>query len=296
MSINTPLATETRGMLLGLFGVTAFSLTLPATRAAVESLNPLFVGMGRAVVASLLAAIYLAAGRHRLPTKSEFKSLIIVALGVVIGFPILTALAMRHVDASHGGVMLGVLPLATAAAGFVFSRERPSLGFWAMAILGSTLVVAFSLLKGDGSLRLADAALLAAVVSASIGYAVGANLSQSLGGLQVISWALVMSAPFLIVPAILYAPNTIHLSISAWLGFAYVSLISQFLGFLPWYRGLALGGIAQVGQTQLLQPFFTIAAASLLLNEAVDEMTVAFVIVVFAVVAIGRRMNIAQRF
>lgn len=295
MSINTPLATETRGMLLGLFGVAAFSLTLPATRAAVESFSPLFVGMGRAVVASLLAAIYLAAGRHRLPTNSEFKSLIMVALGVVIGFPILTALAMRHVDASHGGVMLGVLPLATAAAGFVFSRERPSLGFWAMAILGSTLVVAFSLLKGDGSLRLADAALLAAVVSASIGYAVGANLSQSLGGLQVISWALVMSAPFLIVPAVFYAPNTIHLSISAWLGFAYVSLVSQFLGFLPWYRGLALGGIARVGQTQLLQPFFTIAAASLLLNEAVDGMTVAFVIVVFAVVAIGRRMNIAQR-
>lgn len=167
MPTNTPMAGEAKGMLLGLLGVAAFSLTLPATRAAVEALSPFFVGMGRAVVASLLAAIYLAAGRHRLPTKSEFKSLIIVALGVVVGFPILTALAMRYVDASHGGIMLGILPLATAAAGFVFSRERPSVGFWAMALLGSALVVMFSLLKGGGSLHLADLALLAAVASAS---------------------------------------------------------------------------------------------------------------------------------
>lgn len=295
MPTNTPMAGETKGMLLGLLGVAAFSLTLPATRAAVEALSPFFVGIGRAVVASLLAAIYLAAGRHRLPTKSEFKSLIIVALGVVVGFPILTALAMRYVDASHGGIMLGILPLATAAAGFFFSRERPSVGFWAMALLGSVLVVMFSLLKGRGSLHLADLALLAAVASASIGYAVGARLTRSLGGLQVISWALIISAPFLIVPAILYAPNTVHLPLSAWLGFVYVSIVSQFLGFLPWYRGLALGGIARVGQTQLLQPFFTIAAASLLLSEAVDEVTMAFAIVVFAVVAIGRRLNIAHK-
>jgi drug/metabolite transporter (DMT)-like permease len=295
MSINTPMTAETKGMLLGLLGVAAFSLTLPATRAAVESLNPFFVGIGRAVVASLLAAIYLAAGRHRLPTKNELKSLVVVALGVVVGFPILSALAMRTVDASHGGVMLGVLPLATAAAGFVFSRERPSRGFWVMAILGSTLVVAFSLLKGHGSLRLADAALLAAVVCAAIGYAVGARLTQSLGGLQVISWALVISAPFLIAPALFYAPNTVHLSTSVWLGFIYVSLVSQFLGFLPWYRGLALGGIARVGQTQLLQPFFTMAAASLLLREVVDEVTVVFAVIVVGVVAIGRRLNIAQK-
>lgn len=295
MSKNTPLAVETRGMLLGLFGVVAFSLTLPATRAAVESLSPLFVGMGRGVVASLLAATYLATGKHRLPTKNELKSLIVVALGVVIGFPILTALAMRYVDASHGGVMLGILPLATAAAGFVFSKERPSLSFWTMAFLGSMLVVAFSLLKGGGSLHLADLALLAAVVSASIGYAEGARLTRLLGGLQVISWALVISAPFLIVPAILYAPNTVYLPASSWLGFIYVSLVSQFLGFLPWYRGLALGGIARVGQTQLLQPFFTIAAASVLLGEAVDAVTLAFAVVVFGVVAIGRRLSIALK-
>ena len=286
---------ETKGMLLGVVAVAAFSLTLPATRAAIESFNPLFVGIGRGVVASLLAATYLVAGRHRLPTRNELKSIIIVALGVVAGFPILTAFAMRYVDASHGSIMLGIQPLATAAAGFVFAGERPSFGFWAMAFLGTTLVVAFSLLKGGGTLQLADLALIAAVASSSIGHAKGANLTRLLGSLQVISWALVISAPFLIVPAILYAPNTVHLSVSSWLGFIYVSLVSQFLGFLPWYRGLALGGIARVGQTRLLQPFFTIAAASVLLGEAVDAVTLSFAVIVFGVVAIGMRLNIAQK-
>jgi drug/metabolite transporter (DMT)-like permease len=286
---------ETKGMLLGLLGVAAFSLTLPATRAAVGSLNPLFVGMGRAVIASLLAVIYLAAGRQRLPTRGEFKALFAVALGVVLGFPIFSSLAMRHVDASHGGVMLGILPLATAATGFIFSRERPSSGFWLMACLGSALVIAFSVFKGGGTLQLADLSLLAAVVSAAIGYAIGARLTQTMGGLQVISWALVMSAPFLVVPMILYAPITAHVTRGAWIGFAYVSLVSQFLGFLPWFKGLSLGGVARVGQTQLLQPFFTIAAASLLLGEAVDAATVAFAVAVFGVVAIGRQLKISRK-
>jgi drug/metabolite transporter (DMT)-like permease len=157
------------------------------------------------------------------------------------------------------------------------------------------MVVAFSLLRSRGALSLADLALFGAVASASIGYAEGARLSRSLGGLQVISWALVLSAPFLIIPAALCAPQSINLSSSAWLGFFYVSFISQFLGFLPWYQGLALGGIARVGQTQLLQPFFTIAAASVLLGESVDGVTVTFALSVFGVVAIGRKMSIGNK-
>lgn len=294
MATGTALHAETKGMLLGLLGVAAFSLTLPATRAAVASLDPLFVGLGRAVVAALLAATYLVAGRHRLPTRDEFKALFVVALGVVIGFPVFSALAMRQVDASHGGVMLGILPLATAAAGFVFSLERPSSGFWLMALVGSALVVAFSVLEGGGALQPADLSLLAVVASASVGYAVGARLTQTLGGLQVISWALVLSAPLLVVPAAVYAPVAGDVARDAWIGFAYVSLVSQFLGFLPWFMGLSLGGVARVGQTQLLQPFFTIAAASLLLGERVDAATLAFAVAVFAVVAIGRRMNVAR--
>ncbi|MEK7737639.1 MAG: DMT family transporter, partial [Pseudomonadota bacterium] len=242
MSGKTALTPETRGLLLGLIGVMAFSLTLPATRAAVAALHPVFVGSGRAVVAACIAALVLLAGKHRLPTRLEMRSLAVVAAGVVVGFPTLTALAMRQVDASHGGIMLGILPLGTAVAGVIFSHERPSLRFWLMALLGSALVVSFSLLKGGGSFQPGDLALLGAVVSASIGYAVGARLAASLGGLGVISWALVFSAPFLLIPTIVYAPRTLDLPLSAWAGFAYVSIVSQYIGFLPWYRGLALGG------------------------------------------------------
>lgn len=285
---------ETRGLLLGLVGVAAFSLTLPATRAAVAALGPVFVGTGRAVIAALLGGAFLAAGRHRLPTRAELQALAVVAAGVVVGFPLFTALAMRWVDASHGGVMLGVLPLGTAAAGVVFSRERPSAGFWLAALAGSALVIAFSLAKGAGSLHWADLALLAAVASASVGYAEGARLARSLGSLQVISWALVISAPVLLVPALVSAPATLALPLTAWIGFAYVSLVSQYLGFLPWYRGLALGGIARVGQTQLLQPFFTIAAAALLLGETIDATSLTFALLVFAVVVLGRRSRVER--
>ncbi len=285
---------ETRGLLLGLLGVAAFSLTLPATRAAVAALDPVFVGTGRAVIAAALGAAFLAAGRHRLPTRAELKSLVVVAAGVVVGFPVFTALAMRWVDASHGGVMLGVLPLGTAVAGVVFSHERPSPAFWAAALAGSALVIGFSLAKGAGSMHWADLALLAAVASASIGYAEGARLAKSLGSLQVISWALVISAPLLAVPALAFAPSTLALPPAAWAGFAYVSLVSQYLGFLPWYRGLALGGIARVGQTQLLQPFFTIAAAAALLGEPIALTTTAFARLVFAVVARGRRARVER--
>jgi drug/metabolite transporter (DMT)-like permease len=285
---------ESRGMLLGLIGVIAFSLTLPATRAAVASLDPLFVSSGRAVVAALLAAIFLWLGKHRKPTKAEFKSLLIVASGVVFGFPFFTAWAMRYTSASHGGVVLGILPLATAAAGAIFSRERPSKAFWFAAVTGSALVVSFSLMRSHGALQLTDLALVAAVIFAAVGYAVGAQLAKTLGGLQVISWALVVALPFTFVPAILTAPASFVLPGSVWIGFIYASVVSQYLGFLPWYRGLALGGTARVGQTQLLQPFFTLFAAALLLHETVDAITIGFALLVFVVVAFGRKLSVAQ--
>ncbi len=294
MMPNVVDAKASRGMLLGLVGVMAFSLTLPATRAAVASLDPLFVSSGRAVVAAILAALFLWLGAHRKPTKTEFKSLLIVALGVVFGFPFFTAWAMRYTSASHGGVVLGILPLATAAAGAIFSRERPSKAFWLMATVGSALVVLFSLTRSRGAIELADLALVAAVIFAACGYAVGAQLAKTLGGLQVISWALVIALPFTLVPAILTAPAHFVLPASVWMGFAYAAVVSQYLGFLPWYKGLALGGTARVGQTQLLQPFFTLFAAALLLGEKIDAMTLSFAVLVFVVVAFARKLSVAQ--
>lgn len=282
-------------MLLGLLGVIAFSLTLPATRVAVGALHPLFISSGRVVVAAVLAGIFLAAGRHRRPTRAEFKSLVAVALCVAAGFPILTAVAMQYVDASHGGVMLGILPLSTAAAGFAFAHERPSRRFWLMALCGSVVVVAFSLLKSGGAPHIADLALIGAVIITSMGYAIGARLTRALGGLQVISWALVLIAPLMVIPALMTAPDFSMVPTRAWMAFAYVAAISQFLGFLPWYQGLSLGGVAKVGQTQLLQPFFTFAAASIFLGETIDLVTIVFALLVVGIVAAGRGAAVVRR-
>ena len=295
MQTKSQISNETKGMLLGLLGVIAFSLTLPATRAAVEFLHPLFISSGRVVVAAILAGIYLLVGRHRRPTREELKSLVAVAVCVAAGFPILTAVAMQYVDASHGGVMLGILPLSTAAAGFAFAHERPSRRFWLLGLCGSAVVVAFSLLKSGGAPHIADLALIGAVIITAMGYAIGARLTRTLGGLQVISWALVLIAPLMIAPAILTMPDFALVPTRAWVAFAYVAAISQFLGFLPWYQGLSLGGVAKVGQTQLLQPFFTFAAAAWLLGETIDLMTIMFALTIVAIVAAGRGSAVVRR-
>lgn len=290
-----PLRSGGNGLLLGFIAVFSFSLTLPATRFAVAGLDPTFVGLGRAVFAALLAAPVLLISRQRFPSRREIKGLVGVAAGVVIGFPLLSAWAMHYVDASHGAVMLGVLPLATAVAGAILARERPSTGFWAFALLGAVLVSGFSVIKGEGDVRFADLALVGAVVAAAVGYTQGARLARTLGEWQVISWALVFTAPFLVVPVLLTAPaNGAEVTLSAWLGFAYVCVVSQYVGFFPWYRALARGGIARISQLQLLQPFLTIAASAIALNERIDVVTILFAVLVASAVAIGRAMPVRR--
>lgn len=295
LSGATTLDAEGRGLVLGLLGVLAFSLTLPATRAAVTAFDPWFVGVARCVVAAVPAGLYLLLGRHRLPTRAEFFKLLAVSACVAVLFPALSALAMVQVGASQGSVTLGLLPLATAVAGTLLARERPSRGFWVLAVLGSGLVALFSLLRGGGALQVADLILLASVVVSAVGYALGAMLAGALGGLAVISWALVLAAPWVLLPAVFLFPDPLPLLSPAWVGLAYVCLISQFLGFLPWYRALALGGIARVGQVQLLQPFFTIAAAWGLLGEAIDLLTLGFALAILAVVVAGKRFSTVRR-
>jgi len=274
---------------LGLIGVVAFSVTLPATRVAVAALDPVFVGLGRAVVASVLAAIVLAVTRTPLPRPSLLPRLAVVAGGVVIGFPLLSAWAMRYVPASHGAVVVGLLPLATAGAGAWLAHERPSRRFWRWAFAGSAVVVAFALHQGAGTLHVADLLLVGAVIAAAIGYAEGARLTRELGGWQVISWTLVLCAPLLVVPAWRALGDVAGVPPQAWLGFAYVSLVSMYLGFFAWYKGLSLGGIAAVGQLQLLQPFLTIAFSALLLGERIDTATLVAAALVIASIALGRR-------
>ncbi len=286
---------EAKGLAWGFAGVALFSLTLPATRAAVAHLDPVFVALGRALLAAACAVAVLAITRTRRPTPAEWRLLALSAAGVVFGFPLFTTWAMRHVPASHGAVVLAVLPLATAAAGAIVARERPSPGFWIVGVAGSLVVLAFALREGGGGVAAADLALLAAVVSAALGYALGARAAATMGGWQAISWSLVLCIPVLAPLVLLNLPATPRdVPAGAWAGFLYVALVSQYLGFFAWYRGLALGGIARVGQMQLLQPFLTIAASALLVAEALRADVLGFACVVVALVALGRRMPVRR--
>jgi drug/metabolite transporter (DMT)-like permease len=282
-------------MLLGLVGVAIFSLTLPFTRLAVAELDPVLVALGRAVVAAAASALLLWYVKAPRPTPRQWRALAITAAGVVVGFPVFSSIAMRYVPASHGAIVIGILPLATALVGALRFGERPSTGFWVAACGGSVLVVAYALMRGGGELHLADLALFAAVLAAAMGYAEGARLSQAMGGQQVISWALLLSMP-LLLPATLWLAwrHGLQASPQAWFGFAYVSLFSMFIGFFFWYKGLALGGIARVGQVQLLQPFLTLLGASLILGETLDAATLGFALAVVLVVATGRHMAVRR--
>jgi drug/metabolite transporter (DMT)-like permease len=286
---------ENKGMLLGFIAVCAFGLTLPATRLATTYFDPIFIGLGRASLAAIVAATLLLIFKVKIPTKPQLAKLALVAAGVVIGFPVLTSVAMQTLPASHGGVLLGVLPLATTTVAVVVAHERPSLGFWLVGLIGSGLVVTFALVEGGGGIQLADLILLGAIFAAAVGYAVGATLVKELGGWQVICWALVLVLPLNIVPAINAAPAELAtVPMQGWLCFLYLALVSQLCGFFIWYKGLDLGGIARVSQVQLLQPFITLFAAVILLGESISIMTVTFVLLVVATVWLGKKMPIAK--
>lgn len=286
---------ESRGMWLGLIGVAIFSLTLPFTRIAVAELNPAFVAFGRAVVAGVCALALLAWIKAPRPTRQQLRGLIITALGVVVGFPLFSSIAMRYVPAAHGAVVVGLLPLATALFAALRFGERPSKGFWLAALAGSGIVIAFALREGGGSFHLADFALFAAVVTAAMGYAEGGRLAQTMGGQNVIAWALVVALPVMLPVSVwLGWQYGVSASSPAWLAFAYVSLFSMFIGFFFWYKGLALGGIARVGQVQLLQPFMSLLGAAVIAHEALDASNMLFALAVIVVVAIGRRMAVRR--
>ncbi len=280
---------ETKGLAWGMLGVLAFSLTLPATRAAVPALGSTVVGLGRALVAASLAGLLLLALRERPPARRHWPGLAVVALGVVVGFPLCSALALRAVPAVHGAVVVGLLPTATAVMAVLRAGERPPRVFWLACLAGTAAVLAFAAAEGAGRPRAADLLLLAAVALGALGYAEGGRLARELGGWRVISWALLLAAPFLAAPvALAIAARGLDAGPGAWLGFAYLSVVSMFLGFFAWYRGLALGGVARVGQVQLLQPVLTLGWGALLLGERVGARTVLAALLVVACVGLTR--------
>lgn len=280
----------TSGLINGLIGVIIFSASLPATRVAVAGFDPLFLTAARATIAGLLGAALLLVFREKRPERTDLVSLTIVSLGVVIGFPLLTALALQYITSAHSLVFIGLLPLATAIFGLLRGGERPRPAFWLFSILGSLLVGAFALRDGINASPVGDLLMVAAIVVCGLGYAEGAILSRRLGGWQVISWALVLSLPVMAALALATLPPTFaNIGRDAWAGLAYVSLFSMLIGFIFWYRGLAQGGIAAVGQLQLLQPFFGLALAATLLGEAVSPAMLIVTVGVVACVAGARK-------
>ena len=291
---------------LGGLGVALFAFSLPATRMAVGSpaapeLAPLYVAMGRAVIAGLLAGVWLIWRRTPLPPRRLWLSIASVASGVVFGFPVLMTLALRQVDAVHASLMLGLLPLTTAAIGALLARQRPSKAFWFWAAAGSVLVCAYALRQaqvlhpGMHGLHLqpADVMLMLAMLAGGWGYAQGARLTGHLPAEQVISWAVVGSLP-LTLPATLWLWPQHAVAASAWGAMAYLGVISMWLGFFAWYRALALGGTVRISQIQLLQPFLSMLAATALLGEHLDSTTLLFAAAVMATVLAGRRARVHQ--
>ncbi|WP_021024855.1 DMT family transporter [Comamonas sp. B-9] len=262
---------STGGWLNGLVGVAIFAGSLPATRVAVADLNPSFLTCARAVVAALLGGVFLLAQRARRPAAGDVPSLAIAALGVVVGFPLLTALALQRMTSAYSIVFIGLLPLSTAIFAVLRGSERPQGPFWVFSLMGAAAVAGYAALGGGQGSLSGDLLMLAAVLVCGMGYAEGARLSRKLGGWQVISWALVLALPLMLPLALWLAPASLaHVSSATWLSFVYVAVFSQLIGFVFWYRGLAQGGIAAVGQLQLLQPFMGLALAAVLLHEQVS--------------------------
>ncbi|KRP82927.1 DMT family transporter [Pseudomonas lactis] len=289
MERTSPLGTldnSTQGWINGFIGVVIFSGSLPATRLAVMEFDPVFLTMIRATLAALLGLCLLGVFKEKRPTRQQWAPLVIVAIGVVIGFPLLTALALQYVTSAHSIVFIGLLPLATAVFGVLRGGERPRLVFWLFSILGSLLVMGYAVAQGLSAAPAGDVLMLLAVLVCGLGYAEGARLSRSLGGWQVICWALVVSLPVVAPLSLVLAPATLSgISLPAWLSLGYVALFSMLIGFVFWYRGLAQGGIAAVGQLQLLQPFFGLALAAGLLHEQVSLGMVLVTVAVIGCVA-----------
>jgi drug/metabolite transporter (DMT)-like permease len=278
-----------QGWASGFSGVLIFSGSLPATRVAVATFDPVFLTLARAAIAGVAATLILAAMRQPRPARSDHIALLVVALGVVIGFPLLTALALRHVSSAHATVFVGLLPMATAIFGVLRGGERPRRAFWAFSLAGSLIVAGFAMGQGIQASATDDLLMLIAVIVCGLGYAEGAHLSRRMGGWQVICWVLALSLPLMLPLSLWALPD--NLGSATWpalLSLGYVSLFSMLIGFIFWYRGLALGGIAAVSQLQLLQPFFGLGLAAVLLGEHVSPMMIVSALAVVLCVAGAR--------
>jgi drug/metabolite transporter (DMT)-like permease len=285
-----------KGFLLGLLGVVLFAMTTPVTKLAIaapgfDGLSPVFITFGRAAAAGLLSLTYLFVTGAKRPSRAQIGPLYLAGLGIVIGFPLFLGLAVQYVDAMHAAVIAGALPLGTAVLTALWMRERASIRFWVLAVLGFVLVLLYAWLAGSGQgFELADGLLILAMLSASAGYVLGTRLSAQMRPEHVVSWILVLYLP-LTIPVALRAMPAAPVAPEAWAAFAYLAIISMWLGFFAWYRGLAMGGTLRVSQVQLLQPFLSMIFAVPLLGERLSPLSLGFCLAIIATVALSRKVK-----
>ncbi|CUB03774.1 DMT family transporter [Marinomonas fungiae] len=261
----------TQGWLSGFVGVATFAGSLPATRIALQGFDPTFLTVARASIAGLLGLLFLLLLKQPRPNSAQISTLLLSAMGVVVGFPLLTGFALQYVTSAHCVVFVGLLPICTALFAVLRGSDRPSWPFWLFSLVGATLVAGYAALGAAEVSLVGDGLMLAAIVACGMGYAEGARLARVLGGWQVICWSLVVSLPVMLpLLYVLWPSSFTSVSTSAWLGLGYVSLFSMLFGFIFWYRGLALGGIAAVSQLQLIQPFMGFLLAAWLLQESIS--------------------------
>jgi drug/metabolite transporter (DMT)-like permease len=287
---------ERLGLALGIAGVFLFAGTLPATRLAVASIDPLFLSTARATIAGCAGALFLLVLRRPLPPPAIRLTLVITAVCTVIGFPVLMALAMVTVPAAHGGVVLGIIPLATTAAAAVVAAERPSAGFWLVSLAGAAIVVVF-VLSQSGGLTIApgDLFLLGTVAAGAFGYALSGRLSMSMPGWEVISWQVTAVLPLAAIATFVLWPSSLStVPWPAWAGLAYASFVSQFFAFFVFNAAMAMAGVARVSQLMLLQPFVIVALAALVNDEPIRLTTLAYAAAVVAAVIVGQRMKVRR--
>ncbi len=279
-----------QGLAWGMLGVLMFSGGIPATKLAVAEMPSIFVGSGRALVAALLSLLLLLVLKQPMPKRQHWQGLMIVAFGAVFAYPVLSAIAMQTVDASHGTLVSSIMPLFTAIFGAWLSGQWPRAGFWLSALAGTAAVMLYASAQAQGSLASGDLWLLLACFCCGLSYAKGALLARQMGSWQVICWALVLSLPILLPLCWYTRPEQLNVSVQGWFGFAYLSVFSMFLGFFAWYKGLAMGGVAQISQLQLLTPFLAFSAAALWLGESITALEWALAVFVVAAIAVGRKL------
>ncbi|MER8087588.1 DMT family transporter [Streptomyces sp. NPDC058316] len=297
-SSATPMTAGTAnrgGVALAGLGVVAFSLTFPSTAWGLESFGPWSLVSLRTLLAAVIAGGALLAGQVPLPDRRHRSGLVVVAAGVVVGFPLLTTLALQTSTTSHAAVVVGLLPLTTAVFSSLRTGARPSRAFWIAALAGAGVVIAFTVQQSGGELSGGDLYLFGALLVCAAGYTEGGRLAGIMPGWQVVGWALILSLPLAVVGAAVALPSEpVRLTVHGVAGLVWVAAGSTFLGLYVWYRGMAEIGVPRASQLQLAQPLLTLVWSFFLLGEKVSAAAPVAAVAVLVCIAATQRAGRAR--